>query len=132
MDYALLAIGILIIAALGWVVTALYELKDRAVSHTDHLNALQRQIAALPAPEAPDMSRLDEVHRAVSALQPAPLPDLSALEHMKAALGEVHKLVARKPERVPQTLVERVARVERIKKGRDLLRQRLAERNAVS
>jgi hypothetical protein len=62
MDYALLGIGIALLVALGWVVTALYDLKDRATYATDHMNAIQRQIAAIPTPDAPDLSALNAIH----------------------------------------------------------------------
>jgi hypothetical protein len=132
MDYALLGIGIALLVALGWVVTALYDLKDRATYATDHMNAIQRQIAAIPTPDAPDLSALNAIHEKVSQPAPAP-PDLSVLGDINQRLGLLDKLgealTRKRDERVPAPVVARaVQRVESIKAGRKLLRERLAQR----
>jgi hypothetical protein len=123
MDYALLGIGITLLVALGWVVTALYDLKDRATAHSDHLNAIQRQIAALPAPvshgeDLADINRrlalLLALARASFQRQPEPTP--------------VPEPVIEQPSPA-ERVVSRVASVvEHAKAGRELIRERLARR----
>jgi hypothetical protein len=136
MDYALLAIGITLLVALYWVVTALYDLKDRATYHTDHLNAIQRQIAAIPTPEAPDMSALNAISEKVASFAPPPLlapPDSSLLDDIRSRLGMLGQLKealerkrdepARRAASVPV-----VPAAPKVRAGREALRQRLAQR----
>jgi hypothetical protein len=136
MDYALLAIGITLLVALYWVVTALYDLKDRATYHTDHLNAIQRQIAAIPTPEALDLSALDAIHDKVVnfAPQAAPEPpDLSVLGDLNQRLGLLDRLgealTRKRDEPVRPAVVARaVQRAESVKAGRKRIQERLAQR----
>ncbi len=117
MDYALLGIGITLLAVLGWVVTALYDLKDRATALTNHMNAIQRQIGDLPQPvvntsELADISRrlasISTMTRASLRRPPEPTPAVEA----------------------PSAVERVVERVEYAKVGLDLLKQRLASRRS--
>jgi hypothetical protein len=124
MDYALLGIGITLLVALGWVVTALYDLKDRATAHSDHMNAIQRQIAALPVPEKPDTSELADINRRLALLlamsrasfqrQPEPTP--------------VPEPVIEQPSPAERVVARVASVVEHAKAGRKLIRERLAQR----
>ncbi len=142
MDYALLMIGIALLAAIGVLWTAVKDVHGAVMLTRDvlvsYLKVMRTDIHAIPKPEAPDLSALDAIHEKVVNFAPQPVPatpDLSVLGEISTRLGLLDKLgealVRKRDEparKVPAPAIERA--VQKTKAGRELLRQRLAQRQA--